>query len=425
MKLRRKIIGLLGDDKGGGWHQSISPTTLARLLLRSQARCKEKPRTYYRRNKYDARHCIVGAGLTPALLLILALLLSSCGFPGVVSTSAQLPAVNLSPTTTPLPPVRFPQDEAAHRDLTEWWYYTGHLNATMPGGKVHHYGFELVFFQALRGDLPPVYAAHFAISDITRGEFHFDQRRLTEANAVIPDGTSTSGINVQINDWSIKGVNGSDHLVAKMNNYALQIDLNGLKPATLHNGNGLITYGLGGFSYYYSRTHMSLSGMLVDHNQPLQVSGEAWMDHQWGNFLTLNGGGWDWFSIQLNDNTEMMLYLIRDASGKTISTYIGYIGPQARGFLLPASALNVTVLSHWRSSVTGANYPSGWRLEINDPKLQASLILVPELKDQELVVYQSTGNSYWEGAVSIQGQSAGQVVQGEGYVELTGYAHLS
>ncbi len=149
------------------------------------------------------------------------------------------------------------------------------------------------------------------------------------------------------------------------------------------------------------------------------------MDHQWGNFLTLSGGGWDWFSIQLNNNTEMMLYLIRDASGKTISTYIGYIGPQARGFLLPASALHVTVLNHWRSSLTGANYPSGWKLEINDPKLRASLMVVPELKNQELVVFQSTGNSYWEGAVSIQGQNASQVVKGEGYVELTGYAHPS
>jgi predicted secreted hydrolase len=89
--------------------------------------------------------------------------------------------------------------------------------------------------------------------------------------------------------------------------------------------------------------------------------------------------------------------------------------------LLPASALEVTVLDHWRSPVTGTNYPSGWRVEINDPQLRASLTLVPELKDQELVVYQSTGNSYWEGAVSIQGQSAGRSVEGEGYVELTGY----
>jgi predicted secreted hydrolase len=389
--------------------------------------------------KYNARRNIVGAGIVPALhmqlapvlkrlvpvmftLLVLALVLSSCGFPGIVSTSAQLPTVNLSPTATVLPPIRFPQDEAPHRDLTEWWYYTGHLNALMSGGKLHHYGFELVFFQVLRGDLPPVYAAHFAISDITRGEFHFDQRRLVEPGALIPGGTSTSGIDVHINDWSIKGLNGSDHLSASMPNDNISLDLYGLKPPTLHNGNGLITYGLGGFSYYYSRTRMSITGILVDHYQPLKVSGEAWMDHQWGNFLALGGGGWDWFSMQLNNGTELMLYLIRDASGRTISTYVGYIGHQAEHFLLPASALKVTVLNHWKSPVTGANYPSGWKLEISDPQLQASLILLPELKDQELVALQSTGNSYWEGAVSIQGQSAGQGVKGEGYVELTGYS---
>jgi len=372
---------------------------------------------------------MVEAGLSPALrypallgLLVLTLLLSSCSFPGIVSTSAHLPVVNTTPKAAPLPSVRFPQDEAAHNDLTEWWYYTGHMNAEMPGGKIHHYGFELVFFQVLRGDLPPVYAAHFAISDVTRGEFHFDQRRQNEPDAVIPNGTSTRGIDVHINDWSIRGVNGLDHLVATMANYGLHVDLRGLKAPTLHNENGLITYGLGGFSYYYSRTRMSLSGMLIDHNQPLQVTGEAWMDHQWGNFLLLGGGGWDWFSIQLNNNTEMMLYLIRDATGRIISTYVEYIGPQAASFLLPARALNVTVLDHWRSLATRANYPSGWRLEISDPQLRASLTLLPELKDQELVVYQSTGNSYWEGAVSIQGQSAGQVVKGEGYVELTGYA---
>src|SRR5207248_4280862 len=143
-------------------------------------------------------------GLSHSLiLLLLALVMASCGVPGIVSTNAQLPVVNATPQATPLPPVRFPQDEAAHRDLTEWWYYTGHLNATTPDGKPHHYGFELVFFQALRSNFPPVYAAHFAISDITRGEFHFDQRVRTEPDAVIPNGTSTSGINVQIDTWSI------------------------------------------------------------------------------------------------------------------------------------------------------------------------------------------------------------------------------
>ncbi len=117
-----------------------------------------------------------------------------------------------------------------------------------------------------------------------------------------------------------------------------------------------------------------------------------------------------------------MIYLIRDATGKTISTYIGYIDPDAGDHLLPASALHAGVLGHWKSPATGANYPSGWHLEIHDPQLEASLTLTPELINQELVAYQSTGNSYWEGAVYIQGQSAGSIVKGEGYVELTGYA---
>jgi predicted secreted hydrolase len=207
-----------------------------------------------------------------------------------------------------------------------------------------------------------------------------------------------------------------------MANYTLHADVLGLKPAVLHNGNGLITYGLGGFSYYYSRTRMALSGLLIDHNQSLQVNGVVWMDHQWGNFLTLGGGGWDWFSIQLNNDTEMMLYLIRDATGKTISIYVEYVGPQADVRLLPPGALRVDVLDHWKSPVTGVNYPSGWHLKVDNQQFQSEFSLTPELKDQELVVYQSTGNSYWEGAVSIQGQSAGQVVQGEGYVELTGYS---
>ncbi|HVB21811.1 MAG TPA: lipocalin-like domain-containing protein [Ktedonobacteraceae bacterium] len=356
-----------------------------------------------------------------ALFVLLSLALTSCSFPGIVSTSAQLPQVNATPTSAVLPPIHFPQDEAPHRDLTEWWYYTGHMNATTPDGKLHHYGFEFVIFQALRSDLPPIYAAHFAISDVTGGQFHYDQRRLIEPKAVLPNGTSTSGFNLVVGNWTMRGLNGSDHLSASMTNYAIQLNLLGLKPPTLHNGNGLITYGLGGFSYYYSRTRMSLSGTLLDHNQSLHVTGEAWMDHQWGNFLALGGGGWDWFSVQLNNFTEMMIYRIRDASGNAISTYVGYIGPHADDHLLPASALRITVLGHWTSPVTHITYPSGWRLDISNPQLHASLTLTPELKDQELVVYASTGNSYWEGAVSIQGQSAGATVQGEGYVELTGY----
>src|SRR5438034_10732632 len=76
------------------------------------------------------------------VLLLLAFALASCGVPGIVSTNAQLPQVSNTPQKVTLPPIHFPQDEAAHRDLTEWWYYTGHMTAITPDGKPHHYGFE-------------------------------------------------------------------------------------------------------------------------------------------------------------------------------------------------------------------------------------------------------------------------------------------
>ncbi|HWS84353.1 MAG TPA: lipocalin-like domain-containing protein [Ktedonobacteraceae bacterium] len=349
------------------------------------------------------------------------LLLSSCGFPGLVSTSAQLPSVSQQQATPNLPPISFPRDEGVHNDLTEWWYYTGHLEATDAAGKQHQYGFELVIFRVSRSDLPPIYPAHFAISDITRDEFHYDQNRVTKVNEDLTSKTAAKGIDVQVGDWSIQGLNGHDHLVAAMKGYAINLSLTTSKPPVLHNGNGLITYGLAGFSYYYSRTHMGVAGTIMDHDQALQVTGLAWMDHQWGNFLTLGGSGWDWYSIQLNNTTEMMVYFIRDSSGLLISTYASYIDPAGKDYVLPPAALHITVLDTWTSPTTGIRYPSGWHLDVNSPQLQAALTVAPLLKDQELVVKSSTGNIYWEGAVSVQGQVGGGAIDGQGYVELTGY----
>lgn len=352
--------------------------------------------------------------------LLFLLLLSACSVPGQVSTSAQLPSVSQKQTNTILPAIRFPRDEGVHNDLTEWWYYTGHLEATDPEGKQHHYGFEFVIFRVSRSDLPAEYPAHFAISDITQNEFHYDQKRIMKTKGDITSNTQAKGLDVQVDNWSMQGLNGHDHLVAAMKDYAINLSLTANKPPVLHNSNGLITYGLAGFSYYYSRTHMQVAGSIIDHHQALHVTGLAWMDHQWGNFLTLNGSGWDWYSIQLNNNTEMMIYIIRDASGANISTYASYIDGVGKDDILLPTEIQVKATDTWTSPTTGITYPSGWHLDINNPQLQAVLTVQPLLKDQELIVKYSTGNIYWEGAVSVQGQMRGNAIDGQGYVELTG-----
>ncbi len=357
------------------------------------------------------------------LAVALLALLAGCGVPGTIHTASALPPARPAPTQAPLPPAAFPQDEAPHQDLTEWWYYTGHLHGTDAQGQAHTYGFELVFFQTLRGQLPPYYAAHFAVSDLTAGQFHYDERAAFTSAAAIPPAGSTAGFNLALGGWTIAGANGHDQLSASMDNYSIQLTLTDALPhAILHNGNGVISYGPAGFSYYYSRPLMTVSGALSDHGATMQVTGQAWMDHQWGNFVSLAGSGWDWYSIQLANHTEYMLYVIRDAQKRPVSAFGTAIAPDGSASEIASQQIQSQATGSWTSPVTGGVYPSGWQITL--PSQQVSLTLTPLLRDQELVTARSTGVAYWEGAVGVSGSAAGAPMTGMGYVELTGYASV-
>ncbi|HEU5344332.1 MAG TPA: lipocalin family protein [Ktedonobacterales bacterium] len=358
-------------------------------------------------------------------LLALIALLAGCGVPGTIHTQSTLPPTRATATPAPLPPVAFPLDEAPHNDLTEWWYYTGHLRGADARGQAHTYGFELVFFQTLRGDLLPYYAAHFAVSDITAGAFHYDERAGFASSPAPAIGTTNpaQGFDLALGGWTVRGLDGHDQLSAALDGYSIQLNLTDELPhAILHNGNGIISYGAGGFSYYYSRPLMAVSGALLDHGAQVQVTGQAWMDHQWGNFVSLQGAGWDWYSIQLADHTEYMLYVIRDAQKQAVATFGTYIAADGAASEIPPQQIETQATGSWTSPVTGGVYPSGWRVTL--PGQQVSLTLTPLLLDQELVTARSTGVAYWEGAVGVSGTAAGKPVTGEGYVELTGYASI-
>jgi predicted secreted hydrolase len=146
------------------------------------------------------------------------------------------------------------------------------------------------------------------------------------------------------------------------------------------------------------------------------------MDHQWGNFVSLAGSGWDWYSIQLANHTEYMLYIIRDAQKRPVSTFGTAIAPDGSASEIPPAQITSQATGSWTSPATGGVYPAGWQVTL--PSQRVTLTLTPLLLDQELVTTRSTGVAYWEGAVGISGVAAGQPVTGEGYVELTGYASV-
>jgi predicted secreted hydrolase len=329
----------------------------------------------------------------------------------------------------------FPRDHGSHDAYrTEWWYYTGHLRAK----DGHRYGFELTFFRVGAGvsplnavdggqkpaeaqsawDLHHLALAHFAITDIDRKEFRFYEKlnRSSPFTARVASGY----LDVFNEGWKATTLrDGSWRIVAMQGSDSIDLTLRARKPPAIHGENGVSVKatGEGYASHYYSMTKLEASGKLNGR----ACSGEAWMDHEFGSSaLRENQRGWDWYSIQLDNDSELMLYVIRRADGAPDVTSSGsLITADGRVIPIRRDQMQITAKRHWKSKKSGATYPLQWNVAI--PSLRITLALSPLLDDQELVTRESTRVTYWEGAVNVSGSFDDVAVNGEGYVEMTGY----
>ena len=307
-----------------------------------------------------------------------------------------------------LPPIRFPVDDLPHRNLTEWWYFSGHLG----GGSGGEYGFEFVVFQGIRGDSPLSYAAHFAITDPLRGRFTYDQRV-----SALHGASAAAGLDLCVGGWNLTKLENGFAMSAEMNDTSLSLVMVPTKPPVNHNVDGVLDFNPFGWSYYYSYPRLEAFGQLTLDGVPIEVKGMAWMDHQWGDFISVGSGGWDWFSVQLDDGRDFTASDIRGESGQTVLKYGTIIEASGASRHLAESDFSIAARDTWLSPNTGARYPSAWYLSI--PSADIFLDLRPVMADQELDARGSTGKIYWEG--SVQAFVDDEVV-GRGYVELTGYA---
>ncbi len=331
----------------------------------------------------------------------------------------------------PVEPVTLPRDDAAHDAPIEWWYYTGHLQSETGEAT----GFELTFFKAftppsikLFGVYPVSntvdrgYVGHFAISE--KGAETFTMGERTDFWAYT-GASSKDDLNVRVSNWSVERADDgvSHHIRALQGGYKIDLILTPEKRAALHgNPPGIQSMGPGGTSYYVSYTRMKVSGTLSRNCgvlglgcKTVSVTGQAWSDHQWGDFSVSSYAGWDWFSVQFNDQTELMLYFIRAADGTYLAQAGSFITRDGRTLELTQKDISLTPTGEtWTSPKTGAIYPTQWRVQI--PKHDINVTVTPDFPNQEMDTRASTGIVYWEGSVEVAGSKPGV-----GYVELTNY----
>jgi predicted secreted hydrolase len=323
----------------------------------------------------------------------------------------------------------FPRDHFNHPNYkTEWWYYTGNLKSS----DGHRFGYELTFFrQAVARDpakqatwdVQDLYLAHLALSDLDVGHFYHTER-LNRA------GPGLAGASLQLKkvwngNWQVQWSGGEQRLQAIASDFALNLVMSSRKPPVIHGKNGASqkAAGPGHASHYISFTRLLTSGSIELNGKAYAVEGTSWMDHEFfSQGLATDESGWDWLSLQLDDNSELMLYRLRHKDGSVDPFSSGtYIDASGKSTFLALADFSLTPESEtYTSPDTRAVYPIAWRVAI--PSLGLDLRVTTPLRSQELTTAGNASLSYWEGAIRISGTRAGAPTAGVGYLEMTGYA---
>ncbi len=319
----------------------------------------------------------------------------------------------------------FPADHGAHPEYqTEWWYFTGNLQAEDD----REFGYQLTFFRrALSSDTVDrdsewasknIYMAHFTVTDVREEKFYPAQRFSRDGNQ-LAGAINDPYANIWLEGWSARQLDDSRwELHAKNQDQSINLSLDDLTGPVLQGEAGLSRKSAGSASYYYSLPRMASDGTIQIGENSYTVKGTSWMDHEFStSVLTRDQIGWDWFGLQLDDDTEIMLFTLRREDG-TLDPYssLSLIDESGKLTSYPLDAWYVTPTGEWQSPHSGGLYPAGWKLSV--PEADLELTITPKVADQEL----NLSIVYWEGAVKVDGVSAGRAITGQGYVELTGYA---
>lgn len=323
-------------------------------------------------------------------------------------------------------PFQFPADHGPHPNFRdEWWYVTGNLDG--PNGR--RFGFQITFFRhgIRRGKRPgeshwagqDAWMAHFALTDVANQRYHSFQRISREAIGLA--GAQAKPFKVWLDDWVLEASpeKGNPwHFRAQQEGVELDLMLSPGKVPVLQGDRGLSQKSMepGNASYYYSMTRMRAHGRVKVKDEPMPVSGLAWLDREWStSMLAPDQAGWDWFSLQLDSGEDLMYFRMRRKNGEEDPLSSGaWIAPDGTSRHLNREDVKLTSLSKWRSPA-GYDYPASWQLLM--VQTGQKLRVKPVLSDQEF----RHDARYWEGAVDVTDAETGRNL-GRGYVELTGYA---
>lgn len=316
----------------------------------------------------------------------------------------------------------FPEDHGPHPGYrNEWWYLTGNVEAA--DGR--RFGYQVTFFKtAIR---PPegagcavdspwcsnhVWMGHAALSDVATGR-HLADEIFTRQEPGLA-GAQLDPFRVWLQDWQLVAPGNAFpwELEVITEDFALTLLLSADKQPVLQGDKGLSrkSPAPGNASWYYSITRISTTGQVHLGGESFAVTGKSWLDREWStSALAPDQSGWDWFSLQLTDGSELMYYQLRDLQGGThpssSGNYTSLVGTQTG---ITPDDMALQELERW-TAPDGTSYTTAWRMRWRGNDWVVRAVIEDQLMD---VTFQ-----YWEGAVDVIDSASGEKL-GRGYLEM-------
>ncbi|MFH1620661.1 MAG: lipocalin family protein [Patescibacteria group bacterium] len=298
--------------------------------------------------------------------------------------------------------IEFPRDERLHSKGVEWWYWNGFLTDE----KNRNHAFMASLFRVKIPGLRSFWFIHTFITSIKDKKFDPYIRLFFKGldRGSFPRGKLEAG------SRGVFRIIQKNSSIFDVQIPRLKLHLVSVKPPMKTGGTGHFDL-KASESASYSLTRLEASGELTDNEKVLAVKGLAWMDHQWSPVRFDNEHAWDWFSIQLDDGTDISVFDF----GRRVHARLATISFPDGNVAATEKIIFKKIGDAWKSLVTGAEYPLSWKIVI--PEHGIEMRVDPVSKNQEMIFGLM---NYWEGPISVKVTVNKKIVYGRGFMELVG-----
>ncbi|HAS8284034.1 lipocalin-like domain-containing protein [Vibrio vulnificus] len=310
--------------------------------------------------------------------------------------------------------VSLPEDFKFHEQYQhEWWHYFATLQDEF--GKFYTVQFSLFRIATDEREVsgwqnPQLYLANVVLT----GKEKIWREQRVARGGIGQAGSTNKPFRMWIDNWTWRSLGTTPFpgsLTIATDDFSLELATRTGGPFVLNGDKGYqVKHDLESVaSFSISAPFLDVKGSMFLEGRRIEVTGNAWLQKEWGSNLFEEGQqGWDWFTFNLDNDKALSISRYRHQS--RVPYIFGTLSTSS-GKVIPLTEKDVTVYPILYTTLSdGKRIPLQWAIEIPSQDIYVQTKAVQQEMWLPFLI------PYWEGPINVAGSKSGR-----GFMQLTGY----